>query len=146
MTLAALTTVILALVFGWTATVAHGIADHVLGQSDKIAENKVKEGRVGWSHILQHVFQYHIVMVVMLLIVIAVFHLPVTFLGFVSAIVFSAVTHGFIDRRWPVRWILQKTGSPKFAEMQTPICGMYVADQELHKVALWIAAILFALL
>lgn len=138
--------VILALVFGWTATVAHGLADHILGQTDKIAVNKVKPGRVGWSHILQHVFAYHVVMVVMLLIVVAIFNLPVTATGFISAILFSSVTHAIIDRRWPVKWILQKIGSSNFAEMQTPICGMYQADQELHKTALWVSAILFALL
>jgi len=141
-----ITAIILVLTFGWTATVAHGLADHILGQTDKIAANKVKPGRVGWSHILQHVMYYHIVMVIMLLVIVVLFSLPVTLLGFISAILFSAVTHAFIDRRWPVRWILEKTGSPNFAEMQTPICGMYLADQDLHKTALWISAILFALL
>jgi hypothetical protein len=144
--LAGLTTAVLALMFAWTAGVAHEFADHIAGQTDNIAINKVKPGKIGWTHIAQHVFWYHLVMIVMLLIVIAVFNLAVSVLGFVSAVLFSAVTHGFIDRRWPVRWLLQKTGSPSFAEMQTPICGIYVADQSLHKLALWVSAILFAVL
>jgi len=146
MTLVAIVVLLKALLFNWTAITAHGLADHILGQSDKIAANKVKPGRVGWSHILQHVFQYHVVMVTMLLIAVAVFNLPITVLGLAAAILFSAITHGFIDRRWPVKWLLQNTGSPNFAEMTTPLCGMYLADQELHKTALWISAILFAVL
>lgn len=141
-----LVTAVLALMFAWTAGVAHEFADHIAGQTDKIAANKVKPGRIGWSHIAQHVFWYHLVMVVMLLIVVAIFNLPVSLLGFVTAILFSAVTHGFIDRRWPVKWLMQKTGSPNFAELQTPICGMYLADQSLHKLALWVSSILFAVL
>lgn len=129
-----------------TMGAAHEVADHVLGQTDKIAANKVKPGRVGWSHILQHVLQYHVVMVVMLAIVVAVFSLPVSILGFSAAILFSAVSHAFIDRRWPVKWLLQKTGSPGFAELTQPLCGMYLADQSLHKACLWISALLLALL
>ncbi len=129
-----------------TMNAAHEIADHVLGQSDKIAANKVKPGRVGWSHILQHILQYHAVMVVMLFIAVAAFSLPVAPLGFISAILFSAVSHAIIDRRWPVKWILQKTGSPGFAELTQPLCGMYLADQSLHKTCLWISAFLLAFL
>lgn len=139
-------TAILALMFAWTAGVAHEFADHIAGQTDKIAANKVKPGKVGWSHIAQHVFWYHLWMIIMLLIVIAIFNLPVSIVGFISAVTFSAITHAFIDRRWPVKWLLQKTGSPAFAEMTTPLCGMYLADQSLHKLALWVSAILFAVL
>jgi hypothetical protein len=35
-------------------------------------------------------------------------------LGFVI----SATTHGFIDRRCPMRWLLRGTGSASFSEMQ----------------------------
>jgi len=139
-------TAVTALMFAWTAGVAHEFADHIAGQTDKMAANKAKPGWLGWSHIIQHVLAYHAVMVVMLIIVVAVFNLPITFLGFIAAILFSAITHGFIDRRWPVRWLLQKTGSANFAEMQTPVCGMYQSDQSLHKLALWVSAGLFALL
>lgn len=131
---------------GITINAAHEFADHVLGQTDKIAANKVKPGREGWSHILQHVASYHVVMIVMLLVVISLLNLPVTILGFTSAMLFSAVSHAIIDRRWPVRLILEKTGSPKFAEMMQPLCGMYLADQSLHKECLWISALLIALL
>jgi Protein of unknown function (DUF3307) len=141
-----LTSAILFAVFMGVAIAAHQVADHVFGQNDKIAANKAKPGRVGWSHIAQHVFAYHVVMFVMLLITCVALNLPVTFLGVFASILFSALSHGFIDRRWPVKWILDHTGSPGFAQMQAPLCGMYLADQGLHYFCLWISALLFAVL
>lgn len=131
---------------GFTALVAHNFADHVLGQSDKQAANKVKPGREGWKHIAGHVFDYHLVLIFMWLLAILTFNIDVSILGFVSAVAFSAITHAILDRRWPVRWILEKTGSKNFAEITTPIWGMYQADQALHKFALWISVFLLVLL
>lgn len=129
-----------------TMYAAHEFADHVVGQNDHEAANKAKPGRAGWSALLLHVYKYHIVMFIMLLIVCAIFSLHVSILGFTSAIVFSAITHGILDRGKPVRWILEKTGSSGFANMTEPLNGMYLADQSLHKTCLWISAILLAIL
>ncbi len=130
----------------WMATnVSHELGDHIL-QTDYQAENKAKPGRVGWSAMIQHIFSYHVAMVISLLLVIALFDLPVSALGFICAVTFSAVTHAFIDRRWPVKKLLEMTGSPRFAVLQTPINGMYLSDQTLHKVALGVSCILLALL
>lgn len=41
----------------------------------------------------------------------------------------SAVTHSFIDRRWPVRWLNDHTGSKAFGA--TPF-GAVAVDQALH--------------
>ena len=57
-------------------------------------------------------------------------------LGFVV----SAATHGFIDRRWPVRLFLSKTGSKSFAETTL---GVLAADQALHSVFLAFMAVLY---
>ena len=131
---------------GFTTLVAHNVADHVFGQNDYQAANKMKPGRSGWSALLQHVFAYHIIMAVMWLFTMLTFDLSVSLLGFITALLFSAVTHAILDRRWPVRWILEKTGSPEFAKMQTPLNGMYCADQALHELALWISVILLVIL
>jgi hypothetical protein len=128
-----------------TMLAAHQVADHVLGQNDKEAANKAKPGREGWSAILMHVWKYHMVMFFMLLVTCVALQLHVAILGFISAILFSAVSHAFLDRRWPVRWILEHTGSPEFANLQTPINGMYQADQSLHYFCLWISALLLCL-
>lgn len=141
-----LTSAILFAVFIGVAIPAHQVADHVFGQTDKMAANKANPGKVGWSYIYQHVFAYHVVMFMMLLITCAFLDVPVTLLGVFSSLLFSAVTHAILDRRWPVKLILEKTGSSEFAKMQTPICGMYQADQSLHYFCLWISALLFAVL
>jgi hypothetical protein len=75
-----------------------------------------------------------------------VLNVPLTVAGMVAGLGFSAVTHAILDRRWPVRWILQHVGAPEFADLKTPICGMYLADQALHYGCLWVAALLIAAL
>lgn len=140
-----LTSAILFAVFIGVAICAHQVADHVFS-SDRQAENKAKPGRVGWSYLLQHVYIYHVTMFLMLLVTAVVLNLPVTILGVFASIMFSALTHAILDRRWPVKWILDHTGSTNFAKMQTPYNGMYLADQGLHYFCLWISALLFACL
>jgi hypothetical protein len=125
-----------------TAFAAHQVADHGLGQSDYQAANKGKPGWLGWKALLGHVFDYHLVMLFMLLATIMVLDLPVTFMGFMLFMAFSAVTHAFFDRRWPVKWFLEHTGSSDFSKMTTPLCGMYLADQGLHYLCLWVSALL----
>jgi hypothetical protein len=121
---------------------AHQVADHVFGQNDHMAANKAKPGRIGWASILAHVGQYHLVMYLMLGTTFVTLDLNPSLLGFTLAMMFSMVTHAILDRRWPVKWILEKTGSPEFAKMTTPLCGMYLADQSLHYMCLWISALL----
>jgi hypothetical protein len=120
----------------------HQVADHGLGQSDYQAANKGKPGWVGWKALLGHVFDYHLVMLFILFVTMLVLNLPVTLTGFLLALGFSAVTHAFFDRRWPVKWFLEHTGSSEFAKMTSPLCGMYLADQGLHYISLWISALL----
>lgn len=128
-----------------TMYAAHQVADHVFGQTDSQAANKAKAGVVGWSAIMGHVLQYHLVMIAMLFVTFNALNLPITVLGFILAITFSAATHAILDRRWPVKWILEHTGSPEFAKMQQPLCGMYLADQGLHWFCLWISALLLTI-
>jgi hypothetical protein len=82
-----------------------------------------------------------------------------------AAVAWSAATHAFLDRRWPVKKLLAATGSPGFAtgQQQLPalrldttgtatvpttipvsIPGPYVADQALHHVVRVLAAALLA--
>lgn len=125
-----------------TLYAAHQVADHVFGQTDEVANNKVKPGKAGWSAIVQHVLSYHLVVYFMLMITVVVLNVPVSLLGFFLCLAFSTASHAIIDRRWPVQFILEKTGSPKFAQMTTPLNGMYLADQGLHYLCLWISALL----
>ncbi|MEO3820982.1 DUF3307 domain-containing protein [Plantactinospora sp. B24E8] len=125
---------------------AHHLADHVFGQTDKQAAHKAAPGWEGWRHLLGHVGAYHLVVMVMLAITVVALDLPVTVAGLAAGVGFSAITHAFLDRRWPVRWILTHTGGAAFADRQAPICGMYLADQSLHSACLWVSALLIACL
>jgi len=107
---------------------AHMLGDWVI-QTDAQALAKMNS----WKAMAKHVLTYHLVM--------AVFVLPFwhdwwTLLGFAL----SASSHGFIDRRWPVRWLLRNTGSKNFAEMQL---GVLSADQALHAFFLALMAVMF---
>lgn len=133
---------------GFTLYAAHHLADHVLGQTDWQACNKARPGWRGWSANLAHVAQYHVVLVVALVAATALLDLPLTVLGAVLGLGFSAVTHAVLDRRWPVRWLLERTGSAPFVRLGEPggpqvgLNGMYLADQSLHVACLWVAALL----
>jgi hypothetical protein len=108
--------------------VAHMLGDWVL-QTDKQATTKMSS----WRAMAAHVLTYHLGMVVLVL---PFWHDQWAVLGFLL----SAGTHGFIDRRWPVQWLLQKTGSAKFAESQL---GMLSADQALHAFVLGLLAVMY---
>ncbi|MEU3559723.1 hypothetical protein [Kitasatospora sp. NPDC006786] len=136
-------------------SVAHTLADHVLGQSDHQAAHKAAPTREqidagtsprrGWGACLAHVGQYHAVVVGVYWLVGLAVALPATWLGATTAIGWSAFTHAILDRRWIVRAILEHTGSPKFATLQSDgISGPYLADQAHHATALLGSAVLLA--
>ncbi|AEB47417.1 DUF3307 domain-containing protein [Micromonospora maris] len=124
---------------------AHQFADHIV-QTDSDASHKADPGWTGWRHLLIHVATYHLTIAAMLAATLALLDLPVSALGLTAGMAFSAITHALLDRRWPVRLILRLTGSAAFADRQTPVCGMYLADQSLHYACLWISALLIACL
>jgi hypothetical protein len=130
-----------------TLYAAHQLADHVFGQTDRQAEHKAADGWTGWRHNAAHVGLYHLVMTGMLLLMVAALDLQITTVGLLTGLGFSAVTHAILDRRWPVRWLLEHTGSVPFSRQAGHgINGMYLADQALHYGCLWVAALLIACL
>jgi hypothetical protein len=126
-----------------TLVVAHQLGDHVL-QRDHVAAHKADPGRRGWLHMAIHVGVYHAVATGMLVAAFLLLGLDLPVSGIVAGVGFSAASHALIDRRWPVRWILRRAGAPTFALRQTPVNGMYLADQALHYGCLWISALLIA--
>ncbi|GAA3303229.1 DUF3307 domain-containing protein [Dactylosporangium vinaceum] len=123
--------------------VGHNLGDHVF-QTDRQAGLKAGPGGAAWRAMAGHLLGYHVTVLAVLLLTAGVLRLPLSPLGVVAGLVFSAVTHGLLDRRWPVRAVLKATRSPQFAETQSPVCGMYVADQALHQLFLLIAALMIA--
>ncbi|MET8703638.1 DUF3307 domain-containing protein [Kitasatospora sp. NPDC004723] len=135
--------------------VGHNLADHVIGQTDHQADHKaapseaeVAEGanpRRGWGACLAHVTQYHLVMGAMVALVWAVLPLRISWPGLAAGLAVSIVTHAFLDRRWPVRWLLEHIGSKGFADLKAAgMNGMYLTDQALHQTALLVSALLIA--
>lgn len=127
-----------------TLYAGHQVADHVLGQTDRQASQKALPGWAGWRADLAHVAQYHLVMGAMLGTAWWVLGLDVSGWGVAAGLGISAATHALLDRRWPVRWLLVHTGSPFFASPEHPLPGGYLADQALHYAALWVAALIMA--
>jgi hypothetical protein len=150
-----------------TLLVAHTVADHV-AQTDHQATNKA----TSWSAMAGHVGSYQATQLGALL---AVSRATATRLGWRGTLLggaFSAISHAFLDRRWPVKALLRATRSPNFASPQVrvrfgvdgygralaatgvptdveasgplPLHGVYLADQALHHGCLALAAALIA--
>lgn len=139
---------------------AHDFGDHIV-QTDHQAANKAED----WRAMGGHVGGYTVTQLAALRVVgVRLFSWRT-----LAGVAFSAATHAFIDRRWPVKWLLRHTGSPNFAmplltaggELtiptrfpeqsryyrqliavtgNVPIHGPYLADQALHHACLFISA------
>lgn len=119
----------------------HHVGDHV-AQTDRQAAEKARPGEAGWWAMAGHILTYHAMVLFALGAVRLVLDLPISWAGTAAGIAFSMVTHVFLDRRWPVRWILEHTGSKAFADSTTPLHGCYLADQSLHIACLFVSALL----
>lgn len=143
--------------------VAHDVADHVL-QTDEQALGKAEDSPAGWANLAGHIGSYTAAQLGAIAALSAVTDGRPTCGRTVAAVAFSALSHAFLDRRWPVRVLLERTGSAGFAhpEVQVrgsatpsalrgrdpivaaagplPLHGPYLADQALHRLALAVAA------
>lgn len=118
---------------------AHNVGDHI-AQTDHAAVYKAKD----WEAMGEHVRSYQQTQAMFVGVVRKLTKIKINrWAGLVGA-VFSAGSHALIDRRWPVQLLLEKTGSPRFAKMQTPINGSYQADQALHHACLVVTALIMA--
>jgi hypothetical protein len=118
------------------------LSGHLLGdwvaQTDWQATNKTRS-RAALAALAARVASYHLIMALLLLI-------PVLRNGWptgkaLAAVTVSALTHGVIDRRWPVRALLQVAGSPGLATVEW---GVIAVDQALHLFILAMLALLLA--
>lgn len=118
----------------------HMVGDHLV-QTHKMSQGKTAP--TGWLlPMAGHLAGYGLTQLAAL-ICLAVVDVRLSLLGVVVGLAFSVGTHGFIDRRWPVRWLLEHTGSKEFADLNTGgINGMYLGDQAAHIGCLFVAALL----
>ncbi len=134
----------------------HQLGDHLLGQTDTQAAGKAQPGWAGRRALIRHVIQYHLVLAGTLAIAVLALHMPVTPVGLAAGGALSVVTHAVLDRRWPLIWLMEHTGSRSFAALRLPITGAsveagwhpgrYAADQACHTYALFGAALLISVL
>lgn len=145
---------------------AHDLADHVV-QTDHQAARKA----TSWRAMAGHVGGYHAVQLLALVLLRRAGVRP-SWSRTLAAVAWSAGTHAFLDRRWPVRRTLELTRSPGFARPEVrvhldvdghgavvggagvprtvdvtgplPLHGPYLADQALHHAALAVSAAILA--
>lgn len=149
-----------------TLLVAHNLADHVV-QTDHQAANKARR----WPAMAGHVGSYQATQLGALLAVSRATGTRLSWRGMLLGGAFSAISHAFLDRRWPVVAILRRTGSAGFASPVVRVChdvdghgrvhtagiprsvdavgplplhGPYLADQALHHACLLVSALLIA--
>jgi hypothetical protein len=113
----------------------HFIGDWVLA-TDFQATNKMKPGLLGTKAMFGHVFSYSVALGVCTIWAFS----SSSMWKFAILIFVSAITHAFIDRRWPVRWLMRHTRRGSFSEVEW---GVIATDQALH---LSILCILVAIL
>lgn len=154
---------------------AHDLADHVV-QTDVQARDKA-DRRASWDTALLpqwsvpmagHIGSYTAVQLGALLALSRLTGEPLTWPRTLAGVAFSAISHAFLDRRWPVARLLEATGSPRFAAPTVrvtgsateaalrgrppivdaagplPLHGPYLADQALHHACLMVTAAILA--
>lgn len=99
---------------------AHFVGDWLI-QTDWQAANKIRS----WRAMADHMLGYHLTLAAALALV----YRDNQWWRPVTIILISLVTHAFIDRRWPVKWLMAHTGSRPFSETAW---GVLVVDQALH--------------
>ena len=99
-----------------TLHAAHNLADHVV-QTDDMALRKAGH----WSANLAHVGSYHVVQVAALAVADRALGLGLRPGRTAAAVCFSAASHAFLDRRWPVRRALELIGARGFASPRTVV-------------------------
>jgi hypothetical protein len=133
--------------------VAHQVADHWV-QTDRQAAAKGAADWRGRVACTAHVVTYTATAVVTLAVVVGVLGLPVAPWRVGLGLAVSGVTHWLIDRRWPLVWLADHTGSRAFVRMGKPrdnhddnAClgtGAYALDQSAHTLFLFVAALIIA--
>jgi len=120
--------------------VAHLLADYAL-QTDRQATLKAERSAAGWWANLSHAGTHVLLCAVALGAGAALLpgtHLPAA--RTVLAVAWVGVSHGFVDRRWPVAWWMDNTGSAAFRTRG----GAQHVDQTAHILALAVAALAIA--
>ncbi|WP_330335644.1 DUF3307 domain-containing protein (plasmid) [Streptomyces sp. NBC_00536] len=116
--------------------VAHLVSDYVL-QTDRQSELKALRSAAGWLANLSHAGTHVAVSAVALGAGVILLDVPLQAPVAAGVLAWVGISHGFIDRRWPIQWWMDNTGSADFAQRG----GAAFVDQTAHVTALLIAAL-----
>lgn len=119
--------------------VAHLAADYPL-QTDHQAAHKADCSAAGWRANLAHAGTHVLACGVVLAVAAVVLGESAGAGASLAALVWIGATHAVIDRRWPVRWWMENTRQPEFAQHG----GAAHVDQTAHVIALAVAALFLA--
>lgn len=133
--------------------VAHTVADHWV-QTEEQARTKGLPGWAGRTACAAHVATYTATTAATMGALRAVLGLVITPRAFVAGQVFSAVTHYWADRRFPLARLYEATGKGDFYRLGAPRAGRddnpslgtgaYALDQSWHWAWLGVAALITA--
>ncbi len=128
-----------------TLAAMHDVGDFLLQTDHQAARKPCTEDRLAecseaesWRCLAAHVASYHAAQVVGLVVANRALGLKLSPGRVLAGVAVSAVTHAVIDRRWPVRWWMDHTGSHDFRVKAGG--GMHV-DQTMHHACLWVSAL-----
>ncbi|WP_030372418.1 DUF3307 domain-containing protein [Streptomyces rimosus] len=118
---------------------AHLLSDYAL-QTDVQAERKAQRNAAGWRALLSHAGTHVVASALALGAGAALLGLPLTLPGAGALLAWVGLSHGFIDRRWPIQWWMENTGSTDFFKKG----GAPFVDQTAHITALLLGALVAA--
>lgn len=138
----------------WIAQyVAHQLGDHWI-QSDRQACLKGAAGWRGRIACTLHVATYLATTLALLDLTALRLDLPIDPIRLAAGLAISGVTHWVLDRRWPLIWLADRTGSRAFVRLGTPRAGhddkpclgtgRYALDQSAHIAAIFLASLVIA--
>ncbi|MEU0857487.1 DUF3307 domain-containing protein [Streptomyces griseofuscus] len=118
---------------------AHLLSDYVF-QTDHQSDHKALRSAAGWRACLSHAGTHVAASSVALGAGTVLLDLPLAWPKAVAVLAWVGLSHGFIDRRWPILWWMERTGSEEFAQRG----GAAYVDQTAHVTALVLAALVAA--
>lgn len=122
---------------------AAAVADHWF-QTGHQAAHKADAGLAGHKVMARHVASYAGAQAVALVAADRLLDIGLKPSRIAAAVAFSAATHWFIDRRWPVRRLADATGKRPFHDLGGPLGGAYILDQSAHHLMEAVAAVVAA--
>ncbi len=127
------------------ALIGHDVGDYIAQTNREACEKARPDHNVTpdvpywrtWAANQRHCLTYHVALTATVFLVAKVTGVRICRRRAAAALTLSYGTHAFIDRRAPVRWLMENAGSGEWYEQGSPH-----VDQTLHRVALLVAALI----